>query len=309
MELRAGVKVTASKVLVLAMVAATALGMFACKRGPADRPGAFTFHGKPIDPLAVGELYRSKDRTIDLSSFKKRGVISEWENEPGWMIAYYGENYSTGRKPFFAYLAISSPDPASSDPANSTDIYLVSIKFSDGTSGDVDNLMLVEKQGPRLSIHRTWEEGTACGGGITGQRLEGDNFFYSRDLNPRMLVRLASRTPLGLSPDDDELEAGDGDCAAAANYVYNLVEDREYLASVTLNDEPRQGPPAGAGSGTAPRFQACFDRLFNACLREGRTLLSRESLEAFVLAFKEACLDGRADPDSPIQLPATLKVP
>ncbi len=309
MELRSGGKITALRVLVLATVVSTALVTLSCKREPADQPGAFTFRGKPIDPLAIGELYRSKERTLDLAAFKKGGIPSEWENEPGWMISYYGENYSTGRKPFFAYAAFSGLDQAPPDPATRTDIYLISIKFSDGTTGDVGNLILVEKQGSWLTIHRTWEEGTACSGGITGERLEGDNFFYSRDLNPMMLVRLASRTPLGLSPDNDDLNAGDGDCAAVANYVYNLVEDREYLASVTLNDEPREWPPAGAGAGSSPRFQACFDRLFNACLQEGRTLLSRESLEAFVLTFKGSCLEGRADDKTPVKLPDILKVP
>lgn len=254
----------------------------ACKT-PAveDVPGEFTFRGTAVHPAAVSAMYRSETGQIDLAAFDTRYECLQWEDQPGWWVTEFEEDLSTGRIPFFGYAAYAAP------LTGGAETYILTIKFNTGEPADVDNILLLQKSGGWLGLVRAWEEGSACDGGIISPRLEGEDFFYSRELTPIDLLGLALLDkPLGLNPHED-LEATTDSCYAAANYVYNLTRDREDLISVRLYDEPAVDEK---GKTDRFRYQSCFNRIYNAYLAEGKTALSPKDVDAFAARFRDECL-------------------
>ncbi len=216
-----------------ALVAAGALG--GCKsKPPADVPGEFTYHGAAIHPAAVSALYHSSTGQLDLAAFKTDLQARQWEDQPDWWVTDYAEDPVSGRSPFFAYTAFAGP------VTGGTELYVLSVTFNSEQPADVDNIVLLQKKGSWLSLVRVWGEGSACNGGILNQRLENDNFFYSRELTPIDLLDLARDTHFDLTANQD-LEATSESCFATANYVYSLTQDVR---------DPELGPALrGAGPG------------------------------------------------------------
>ena len=267
-------------IAVLAVLALVA-GLAGCRSKPAaDIPGEFTFHGTAIHPAAVAALYRSSTGQIDLSTFKTDLEARQWEDQPGWWVVDYEEDLATGRSPFFAYAAFAGPAESGAE------LYVLSVTFNQGEPADVDNIVLLQKSGSWLGLVRRWDEGSACNGGIINERMEEDNFFYTRELTPVDLLGLSLEVRLDLVPNQD-LEATSQSCFAAANYVYNVAQDREDLTSVRLYDEPVQDEK---GHTEKFRYQSCFNRLFNEYLAQGKTTLLAKDIEEFAAKFKAACL-------------------
>ncbi len=268
--------------LALAVIAISMTITAACKAPvPYDEPGAFTYRGVPVHPAAVADLYRSPQGSVDLAAFPGAGrrAFGPWEDQPGWWIVEYEENITTGKSPFFAYAAFAGPI------AGEVETYVVSITFDDGRAGDVDNLLLLQKSGGTLYLLGTWEEGSACDGGIFAQRLEGDNFLYSRDLTPFGMLELATDVRLELVAHED-LEAMADSCYASANFVYRIPQAREELVSIRLYDEPK---PDEKGRTDKFRYQSCFNRLYNAYLAEGKIVLTPAELNEFARRFRDEC--------------------
>lgn len=260
------------------------------KEPPRDIPGTFTFRGDTIHPAALFDLYRSKEQSLDLAAYKTTLKYGDWDTQPGWFITEYEENLVTGKKPFVGYAVFTNLDPFSPEAANRRELYIVSMTFDDGTQNEVDTLMLLEKQGSLLLLLRAWPEGTGCSGAIDGERIEGDNFFYARELTPLSLLELSEPAKSGaleLSPNED-LEAGMLHCVGVASYVYNFAEDSDTLISVRLDEETRDTNPARTAG---YRFQTCFNVLYNSYVEQGRILLSPKDLDEFARAFQEKCVD------------------
>lgn len=268
----------AAALAALAMFAALA----ACRSAPVeDIPGEFTFRGLAVHPAAVSALYRSGTGTLDLAAFETRLPILQWEAQPGWWITEFEPDPATGRVPFFAYAAFAAP------LTGGAELYLLTITFNAGEPADIDNILLLQKSGDWLGLVRAWNEGSACNGGILSPRMEGDELFYSRELTPIGLLELAIvDPPLSLVPHED-LEATVTSCFAAANYVYSLTQDREDLISVRLYDEPAVDE---RGRTEGFRHQSCFNRVYNAYLAEGRTVLRPQELDEFAARFRDECL-------------------
>lgn len=287
---RSKVRGTASGTAVLLGVCLFALQFAACRKAPPrDIPGTFTFHGATIHPAALFELYRSKERSLDLAAYKTTLKYGEWDTQPGWFITEYEENLATGKKPFVGYAVFTNLDPFSPEAANQRELYLASMTFDDGTQNEVDTLMLLEKQNSLLLLLRAWPEGTGCSGGIDGERIQGDNFFYTRELTPFSLLELSEPAKSGaleLSPNED-LEAGILHCVGVAGYVYNFAQDSDTLISVRLDEETRDTNPSRTAG---YRFQTCFNALYNAYLEQGRILLGPKDLDEFARAFQEKCV-------------------
>lgn len=275
---RCSASLAAAGLLVLAFAAAAA----ACKAPvPEDVPGEFTYRGVAVHPAAISALYRSGTGQLDLAAFETPYACVQWEAQPGWWVTEFDEDPATGRAPFFAYAAFAAP------LTGGAETYVLSITFNAGEPADVDNILLIRKSGAWLGLVRAWNEGSACDGGILSQRMEGDEFFYSRELTPIGLLELALLDrPLDLNPHED-LEATSASCVAAANYVYSLTRDREDLISVRLYDEP-----AVDEKGRTDRFrrQSCFNRIINAYLAAGKTALSPQDVDAFAARFRDECL-------------------
>lgn len=270
-------------ILILAALAA----MVACRSAaPVDEPGAFTFRGQPVHPGAVADLYRSPQGVVDLAAFPGRPEFRAWEDQPGWWIVDYDEDLTTGKSPFFAYAAFAGPD------SGDVETYVLSVTFDDGRAGDVDNLLLLQKSGSTLYLLGIWEEGSACSGGIFAQRIDGDDFLYSRDLTPLDMLELATDVRFELTAHED-LEAMADSCYASANFIFRISQVREELLSVRLYDEP-QLDEKGRTDGF--RYQSCFNRLFNAYLTEGRTVLSPADLNDFARRFRDECLPPTSAP-------------
>jgi hypothetical protein len=271
-----------SKVLA-ALTALLLAGAFsACKTKIAeDVPGDFTFHGQAIHPAAVSALYRSANGQINLADFKTNLESGQWEDQPGWWITDFEEDPASQRSPFFAYAAFAGPI------SGGAEIYILSITFNAGETGDIDNLLLLQKNGSWLGLIRAWNEGSACNGGILAQRMDGENFLYSRELTPLDLLGLALDVKLDLNAHED-LEATSESCYAAANYVYSLTQDREDLVSVRLYDEPKADEK---GLTDKLRYQSCFNRVFNAYLAEGKTALAPKDIDEFARRFRDECIN------------------
>ncbi len=268
---------------ILAAFAALALlsAFSACKTKVAeDVPGDFTFHGQAIHPAAVSALYRSANGQINLAEFKTNLEASQWEDQPGWWITDFEQDPVSQRSPFFAYTAFAGP------ASGGAEIYILSIAFNAGETTDVNNLVLLQKSGSWLGLIRSWNEGGACDGGILNQRIDGENFLYSRELTPGGLLDLALDVKLDLNAHED-LEATNESCYAAANYVYSLTHDREDLVSVRLYDEPKTDDK---GLTDKFRYQSCFNRVFNAYVAEGKTALSPKEVDEFARRFRDECV-------------------
>ena len=273
----------------IAFICALALfgAVSACKTTVTeDVPGDFTFRGRAIHPAAVSALYRSSTGQIDLATFKTDLEARQWEDQPGWWVTDFEENLASQRSPFFAYAAFTGP------VTGGAEIYVLSITFNAGETADVDNLLLLQKSGSWLGLIRAWNEGSACDGGILAQRMDGENFLYSRELTPIDLLDLALDVRLGLNAHED-LEATSESCFAAANYVYSLTQDREDLVSVRLYDEPVKDEK---GRTDRLRYQSCFNRIFNAYLAEGKTALSPKDVDEFAKRFRDECVKPAAAP-------------
>jgi hypothetical protein len=268
---------------ILAVLATLALlgAVPACKTEVAeDVPGDFTFRGQPIHPAAISALYRSANGQINLAEFKTDLEALQWEDQPGWWITDFEEDLVSRKSPFFAYAAFAGP------ASEGAEIYVLSITFNAGETADVDNLLLLQKSGSWLGLIRAWNEGSACNGGILAQRIDGENFLYSRELTPIDLLGLAADVRFDLTAHAD-LEATSESCFAAANYVYSITRDREDLVSVRLYDEPVTDEK---GKTDRLRYQSCFNRIFNAYLAEGKTALTPKEVDEFARKFRDECL-------------------
>jgi len=253
----------------------------ACKAGVVDDvPGEFTYRGTAVHPAAVSALYRSATGQLDLAAFKTNFEARQWEDQFGWWVTDLEEDPVSGRSPFFAYAAFAAP------VSGGAELYVLSIAFNAGEPADVNNILLIRKSGAWLGLVRSWEEGSACDGGILTPRMDGDNFLYSRELTPGGLLELAAGSPLELNPHED-LEATSESCFAAANFVYNLTQDREDLVSVRLYDEPAVDEK---GRTEKLRFQSCFNRIFNEYLERGKTALTPAEVDEFAVRFRDECV-------------------
>jgi len=257
----------------------------ACKTPvPADVPGEFTFHGVAVHPAAVRALYRSQTGQLDLAKFETSYESRQWEDQPGWWVAEFDQDLATNRTPFFAYAAFPGPI------AGGAETYVLSITFNDGEPADVDNIVLLQKSGSWLGVIRAWTEGSACDGGVIAERMEDDNFLYARELTPADLLGLSIDPKIELDPNLD-LEATSESCFGAANYVYNLTQDREDLVSVRLYDEPAQDEK---GRTERYRYQSCFNRIYNDYLAKGKTALTPKEVDEFAARFRDECLKPSA---------------
>jgi len=258
------------------------LGAAACKPDTVeDVPGEFTFRGTAVHPAAISALYKAGTGQLDLAAFETSFEAVQWEAQPGWWVTEFEEDPSTGRAPFFAYAAFAGPQTGGAE------IYILSVTFNEGEPADIDNLLLLQKSGSWLGLVRVWDEGSACSRGIMAQRMEGDNFLFSRELTPIDLLDLAIlEGRLEINPHED-LEATSESCFAAANYVYNLTQDRQDLVSVRLYDEPAVDEK---GRTDRFRYQSCFNRIYNAYLAEGKTALTPKDVDEFAARFRDECV-------------------
>jgi len=278
--------IAATPAFLAALAGLALLGAFsACKsQPPADVPGEFTYNGQAIHPAAVSALYRSSTGQIDLAAFKTKLEAREWEDQPGWWVTDFDEDPVSGRSPFFAYAAFAG------QITGGAELYILSVKFNADEPADVSNIVLLRKNGAWLNLVRVWTEGSACNGGISNERIDKDNFLYSRDLTPVDLLGLATGVPLSLTPNED-LETTSESCSALANYVYDLTQDREDLLSVRLYDEPEQDEK---GRTERYRYQSCFNRIFNDYLARGKTALTPKEVDEFAARFRDECVKPAA---------------
>ena len=277
------------KILTILVALALLGAVSACKtKVTEDVPGEFTFRGRAIHPAAVSALYRSANGQINLADFKTNLETRQWEDQPNWWVTDFEEDPASLRSPFFAYAAFAGP------VSEGAELYILSITFNAGETADVDILVLLQKSGSWLGLIRSWNEGGACDGGILNQRMDGDNFLYSRELTPGGFLDLALDVKLDLNPHQD-LEATVESCYAAANFVYSLTQDREDLVSVRLYDEPKTDEK---GRTEQFRYQSCFNRIFNSYLAEGKTALAPKEVDEFARRFRDECV--KPVPPAPI---------
>ncbi|HMA54655.1 MAG TPA: hypothetical protein VKT17_09340, partial [Acidobacteriota bacterium] len=282
----------AGRVVLAALAGLALFGLLnGCKpTTPADVPGEFTFHGVAVHPAAVSALYNSATGQIDLASFKTNFEARQWEDQPGWWTTDFEQDPASGRSPFFAYVAFAGPNTGGAE------LYILSVIFNQGETADIDNIVLLQKSGSWLSLVRMWNEGSACNGGISNQRVDKDNFLYSRELTPTDLLGLSVGAGLTLTANED-LESTSESCFASANYVYNLTLDREDLVSVRLYDEPVKDEK---GRTERYRYQSCFNRIFNDTIARGKTALTPKEVDELAIRFRDECVKPAGRVPAPI---------
>jgi len=236
---------------------------------------SFTYLGKPIHPSSIETLYNSENKALDLKTLETKSDFQEWAERPGWLIAEYDKDVESGRTSFFAYKFL----------ANVQDRFLLLIKYSGGGTGTFDNILVIKKTQDQLFLLETLGEGDRCNGGISGEEMVGNDFYYSRNLTPIDIIRLATETKIDLTAYED-LEASAISCFGLADYKYNLADDKNELMSVSLDGEKRDE------EGWTERYQAqsCFTKIYNSYLKAKKTELSLKDLNEFAKKFSDECL-------------------
>jgi hypothetical protein len=251
------------------------LFLIGCPAKVQKEKSPFTYLGKPIHPACIETLYQSKNNRLDLPTFLAGLDIRDWEERPGWLIAEYKEDVETGRTPFFAYKLL----------ANVQDRFLLLIRYNGGGTGTFDNILVIQKTKDQLFLLKALGEGDRCTGGIFEEKMIGNDFYYSRNLTPIDIIRLATETKIDLTAYED-LEASARSCFGVAHYKYDLVDDKNELLTINLDEEKQDE------EGWTDRYQAqsCFNKIYNSYLKAKKTQLSLKDLNEFAKKFRDECL-------------------
>lgn len=236
---------------------------------------SFTFFGKPIHPSCIETLYNSENKALDLKAFKPDINCREWKDHPGWLIAEDDKDVEAGRTPFFGYKFL----------AGFKDRFLLLIAYSGGGTGTFDNILIIQRTADELRLLKTLGEGDRCNGGISEEKIAGDDFYYSRNLTPIDIIRLATEVKIDGAAYED-LEASAISCFGLAHYKYNLAEDKEELIAVSLGEQKEDE------KGWTDKYQAqsCFNKIYNSYIKAKKTELSLTDLNEFAKKFKDECL-------------------
>ncbi|MCK7483410.1 MAG: hypothetical protein M0C28_45005 [Candidatus Moduliflexus flocculans] len=244
-----------------------------------------------VHPAAVSALYRSADGRLDLAAFKTKFEARQWEDQFGWWVTDLEEDPVSGRSPFFAYAAFAGP------VSGGAELYVLSIAFNAGEPADVNNILLIQKSGDLA------RPGPVVG---RGQRLRRRHPHAADGRRQLPLLpgahagrpaRISPPVPRSSSTPHEDLEATSESCFAAANFVYNLTQDREDLVSVRLYDEPAVDEK---GRTERFRFQSCFNRIFNEYLERGKTALTPAEVDEFAARFRDECMKPGAAIPAPV---------
>jgi len=236
---------------------------------------SFAYLGKPIHPSSVETLYSSENKSLDLRTSKMDLPSNEWKNRPGWLITEHKEDAESGRIPFFAYKGLAS----------SKDKFLLLVTYNGGGTGTFDNILVVEKKADELHLLKTLGEGDRCNGGISEDKIAGYDFYYSRNLTPVDILRLAAEVKIDVTAYED-LEASALSCFGLVHYKYNLVDDKEEFLSVTLAEEKEDEEEWT----DRYRAQSCFNKIYNSYIKAKKTELSLKDLNEFAEKFRDECL-------------------
>ena len=253
---------------------------------------SFTYLGKLIHPSRIETLYNSENKTSSLKTLETKSNFREWKRHPHWLITGYDQDVEAGKAPFFAYKFL----------ANVQDRFLLLIKYNGGGTGIFDNILVIQKTKDRLFLLEALGEGDRCNGGISEGKTVGAVFYYSRNLTPIDIIRLATEVKIDLTAYED-LEASAISCFGVAHYKYDMVDDKNKLLAISLDEEKQDE------EGWTDRYQAqsCFNKIYNSYIKAKKTELSLKDLNEFVKKFKDQCLlKQHPVNDSPLRMSRTI---
>lgn len=247
-------------------------GISAAHADTATLPAELMNNGAPVEALCFENV--SADEWLDVNQCVTGDIVKvpakpedAWAKDLlGYRYRYKQDTSDAQSYSFYQYVGQWNGSPV-----------IVSYGSGGGT-GQFTSLMSIERAGAKVRVLQGFAAGDRCNGGISDAKIEGGTLKYGQNMTPIDFLQIADDNPNDVQPYED-LEASAASCFAVARF-----ED-EKLTGVSLLPLPADA------SDTAPyKYQACFNKLYNALLASGKKELSVKELKEFTKNFNEQCV-------------------
>ncbi|MFI4937922.1 MAG: hypothetical protein ACHQJ6_05370 [Candidatus Berkiellales bacterium] len=250
-------------------------------------PTDLIYGGKPIDPLCFVGSDEYSNGIIPLASCgisaKKDHKIKSKAEELikkgfiGYDFEYpldeTGENKTVGSAYYKAF-------------GKNDNLNIVMTIYNSGGTGEFTNLLLIKREGDNIQTQNILG-GDRCNGGFFDmKRVSSTALTYQLSLTAFDFLTLANDNPHQLKAYDD-LDSCAICCAASALYERKIGPDFGNPKLVYI-DFDQYSPEEGSRE-SAPKYQACFDKLINSYKKKGLHRLNMEQLKEFTKTFNQTC--------------------
>ncbi len=255
---------------------------------PNTIPAALLYKGKSIDPLCLVE-FNTTIGIIDLdkcgiNAVSGRGIADQ--NKQLMSQGYIGYNYTIKINESvnlhgYSYYKVFGE--------NGTAAIVQTINHGGGT-GDVSSLSLVERAGHTIKV-TVLNTGDRCNHGLVHVARErgadGNHLVYSSKLTAYDFLKMTHNNPHHLKAYDDL-----DDCAICckATAVFQRDIGANFSHEKLLYVDLAAFPQDAAQTPAPQKYQACFDKLFNQYIKQGKTKLDRKQLDHFIRQFNQQCI-------------------
>ncbi len=242
-----------------------------------DPAAQFRLGEKPIHPLCLSQavdLYRSGDsEALDLTQCPQEtppvlqpdGMLyTDNPVDPDFPEIYAG---------YSSYRVIGK----------SGDLFIVLHSWNGGGSGHFSYLYGVRFSPPLLKLETHYESGDRCNGGVVSARVEGESLIFQQNATPADFFNLTGKT----YPKIPELEYCPVCCAGIVETSLNLKTSVVALLGLAIGPERRSAPQDAADGA-----QTCFNKIYDAYLDKGFSLLDKDQIVAFNDAVIEECVSS-----------------
>ncbi len=241
----------------------------------ANLDNALLYRGKPVDPRCVTALAPAEGgagpvvlaRCTRPGRMTRNGAsVSVQTPDPGAIL----------RQPYDSYEVLG----------RSGERFVVAAQWNGGGTGRFDNLMIVRREGNRLTLEKSLlKGGDRCNGGLSNVSVRDGVLRWSENNTPYDLVARGGIRKLA----DKDLESSANSCVATRNMAYHLDGGTTRLMSVSL----LSGIADRAGWTERYTYQHCFNAYYNGYIARGRAKLADADIAQFAKGFSETCLPRR----------------
>jgi hypothetical protein len=241
---------------------AVTCGIAVAAQAATTKPGLYRVDGKPV-PASCLEAFADQDKSIDLAHCGNPKLKPKVQDDT------VGYDIPEGGYFYYRYLG----------QADGVDVLYM--ENSGGGSGEFTILSGVQRDGHLVRKVRDYAAGDRCNGGLSNAAGSNGHLTFDQNLTPYDLIALANpKTRLDAYKD---LEASATSCIA----VSHMAGDDKHWTGVTLTEDVL-GDEQGWTS--QYRYQACFNKLYNSWVKQGRDDMDRNGVMAFATAFASRCV-------------------